>query len=339
MPASTMMIKNRRHLIAMKDNFGRNINYLRLSITDRCNLRCQYCMPATGVEQTGCDDILRFEEMLRIVEAAAALGIKKVRVTGGEPLVRKGVIDFLQRLFAVTGIEEIALTTNGVLLADYARELHQAGVERLNISLDSLHPETFARITRGGNLQRVLDGIDAAYALGMKIKLNMVAMSGINDQEICEFAALSLDKPWSVRFIEYMPTIREEQWQECIISGAEILNRLRAVYQLEDVGVSNLCGPAKPYRINGAAGTVGIITPMTEHFCGQCNRIRVTSTGKAKSCLMINESIDLRPLLDEGQQPALLAALTSVIEKKPEYHRLAEDPESTTPFSMATVGG
>ncbi len=323
----------------MRDNFGRTINYLRLSVTDRCNLRCQYCMPASGIEQTACSEILRFEQMLRIVAAAARLGIRKVRITGGEPLVRKGLIDFLQKLSALRGIEEIALTTNGILLADCAAHLHRAGVRHLNISLDSLHPETFARITRGGSLQKVLRGIDSASALGMKIKLNMVAMRGVNDREICDFAALSLDKPWSVRFIEYMPTIREEQWQEHVVSGADILKRLQRRYHLDPLATDNLCGPAKPFRIRGAAGTVGIITPMTDHFCGNCNRIRITSTGKAKSCLMVDDALDLRPLLAEGQDAELLAALRQVIEKKPEQHRLHDHPESTTPFSMATIGG
>lgn len=312
---------------------------MRLSITDRCNLRCQYCMPAGGVTKKQCDDILRFEEMLRIVEAATTLGIRKVRVTGGEPLVRKGVIEFLQRLSALNGVDEIALTTNGVLLTRYAEALQRAGVKRLNISLDSLQPQTFASITRGGNLAQVLDGIEKAQQSGIKIKLNMVAMRGVNDQEICDFAVLSINKPWSVRFIEYMPTIREQQWQQRIISGADILAHLKERYQLEAFASEQLCGPAKPYRIAGAVGTIGIITPMSEHFCGSCNRIRVTSTGLAKSCLMQDRAVDLRPFLRNGQQPELIAALIDVIHNKPEQHRLTVDPDSTMPFSMASIGG
>ena len=323
----------------MKDSFGRNINYLRLSITDRCNLRCRYCMPAAGIDQRQHEDILRYDEMLRIVAAATTLGIRKVRITGGEPLVRKGVVGFLQQLATLDGIDEIALTTNGVLLADYARALSDAGVNRLNISLDSLNPHTFNEITRGGELKRVLAGIDKAEQSGMKIKLNMVAMRGVNDHELLDFAALSQHHPWSVRFIEYMPTIREQQWQQRIISGADILVLLNKHYQLEPLTSDHFCGPARPYRIAGAAGTIGIITPMSEHFCGSCNRIRVTSTGQAKSCLMSNENIDLRPSLGVRQQTELIDALKKVICGKPEYHRLGSDPDSTTPFSMASIGG
>ncbi|MBD1400132.1 GTP 3',8-cyclase MoaA [Pelobacter sp. M08fum] len=323
----------------MQDSFGRTINYLRLSITDRCNLRCLYCMPATGITSQHHDNILRYDEMLRIVAAATTLGIRKVRITGGEPLVRKGVIGFLEQLAALEGIEEIALTTNGILLADYAEELYAAGVKRLNISLDSLKPDTFSDITRGGDLGRVLAGIGKAEQVGMKIKLNLVAMRGVNDHELLDFAALSIDKPWSVRFIEYMPTIREQQWQHRIISGADILALLNQHYQLNPLTADRFCGPARPYRIAGAAGTLGIITPMSEHFCGSCNRIRVTSMGQAKSCLMSNDAVDLRPLLGVRQQSKLIDALKMVICGKPEHHCLGSDPDSTTPFSMASIGG
>jgi cyclic pyranopterin phosphate synthase len=323
----------------MKDSFGRTINYLRLSITDRCNLRCHYCMPATGIEQRQHEDILRYDQLLRIVAAATTLGIRKVRVTGGEPLVRKGAIGFLEQLAALERIEEIVLTTNGILLAEHADGLSAAGVKRLNISLDSLKPDTFGEITRGGDLDQVLAGIGKAEQVGMKIKLNMVVMRGVNDHELLDFAALSIDKPWSVRFIEYMPTIREQQWQQRIISGADMLAQLNKAYQLEPLTTDHFCGPARPYRIAGAAGTLGIITPMSEHFCGSCNRIRVTSIGLAKSCLMSNEAVDLRPLLGVRQQSELIHTLRKVISDKPEHHRLGTDPDSTTPFSMASIGG
>jgi cyclic pyranopterin phosphate synthase len=296
-------------------------------------------MPAAGIEYRQHEDILRYDEMLRIVAAAITLGIRKVRITGGEPLVRKGVIGFLEQLAALEGIEEIALTTNGILLADYAEELSAAGVKRLNISLDSLKPDTFNEITRGGDLAQVLAGIGKAEQVGMKIKLNMVAMRGVNDHELLDFATLSIDKPWSVRFIEYMPTIREQQWQQRIISGADILAQLNKHFQLEPLAADHFCGPARPYRITGAVGTLGIITPMSEHFCGSCNRIRVTSMGHAKSCLMSNEAVNLRPLLGVRQQSELIDTLKKVICGKPEHHRLGTDPDSTTPFSMASIGG
>lgn len=323
----------------MKDNFGRSINYLRLSITDRCNLRCRYCMPVDGVGQRQHDDILRYDEMLRIVAAATTLGIRKVRVTGGEPLIRKGVVGFLQQLAGLKGIEEIALTTNGILLTDYAQALSDAGVNRLNISLDSLNPTTFNEITRGGDLDRVLKGIDKAEQAGIKIKLNMVAMRGVNDNEILDFADLSIHHNWSVRFIEYMPTIREQHWQQRIISGADILDLLKQYHQIEPLSTDHFCGPARPFRVAGASGTIGIITPMSDHFCGSCNRIRVTSTGQAKSCLMSDEMTDLRPFLGNRQQTELIDTLKKVICGKPEYHRLGSDPDSTTPFSMSSIGG
>ncbi|MCF6264954.1 MAG: radical SAM protein [Desulfuromusa sp.] len=196
----------------MKDQHGREINYIRLSITDRYNLRCQYCMPANGVAHKDCEQILRYEDFLRIVAAASELGIHKVRITGGEPLVRKGVIGFLGKLSAIPGIEEVALTTNGILLEDKAQALKNTGIQRLNVSLDSLQPEIFTEMTRGGSLEAVLTGIRAAEAAGLKIKLNMVVMRGINAHEVLSFAALSINNSWSVRFIEYMPTIRETCW-------------------------------------------------------------------------------------------------------------------------------
>lgn len=323
----------------MKDNFGRTINYLRLSITDRCNMRCQYCMPAEGVVQKTCGEILRYEEMLRIVETAALLGVRKVRVTGGEPLVRKGVIGFLQQLSAISGIKEIALTTNGLLLAEQAAALRQAGVSRLNVSLDSLDRRTFAEITRGGELEKVRAGLDAAAKAGLQIKLNMVVMRGVNDHEIIPFAALSREHPWSVRFIEYMPTIREPRWRQQIVTGAEILTRIREHFELQTLSSERFCGPAKPYRIAGAIGTLGIITPMSEHFCGACNRIRVTSTGLAKSCLLSGAAVDLTACLRQPDNVALQKTLRKVIASKPGEHQLTDELDDSVPFSMAQIGG
>lgn len=322
----------------MQDSHGRNINYLRLSITDRCNLRCRYCMPATGVPQKKCHEILRYEDFLHIVRAAADLGIHKVRVTGGEPLVRKGVLGFLQRLSDLPGIEEVALTTNGLLLTEQAQALRDTGVKRLNVSLDSLKPEIFAAITRGGSLQKVLDGLEAAELSGLKLKLNMVVMRGINDSEIAPFAALSLNKPWSIRFIEYMPTIRAQGWQQQLVSGADILKRLQQHFSLQSFSNGISCGPAKSYRIDGAKGTVGIIAPMTDHFCGSCNRIRVTSTGLIKSCLFSNDSLNLKPYLRQSSAD-LRDALQHVIGGKPSHHQFSQNQNETVGFSMASIGG
>lgn len=323
----------------MHDPLGRTINYLRLSVTDRCNLRCHYCMPAEGISQLGHDAILRFEEMLRIVTAASHLGIRKVRITGGEPLVRKGVIGFIGDVSRVPGIEEVTLTTNGLLLVGQVQALLDAGVKRLNVSLDSLQPETFAQITRGGDLEKVLRGLDEAESAGMSIKLNMVAMRGINDQEIIPFAELSRQKPWSVRYIEYMPVIREAGWEEKTMSGREILDRLQERFDLSEITSSPYCGPAKPYRIADAPGTIGIITPMSDHFCGSCNRIRVTSTGFAKSCLLSDSSVDLRPALKQSGLESLQNTLQQVISGKPSEHKLNSDPDGSTPFTMNKIGG
>lgn len=318
----------------MKDQHGREINYIRLSITDRCNLRCQYCMPATGIDLKKHEQILRYEEFLRIVTVATELGIRKVRVTGGEPLVRKGVIGFLEQLSAIQGIEEVVLTTNGLLLADMAQALKDAGVQRLNVSLDSLQAKTFAEITRGGSLDRVLAGLKAAEAAGLEIKLNMVVMSGINDQEVLPFAALSLDKAWSVRFIEYMPIIREAGWRNLIVSGVDILAQLQEEYSLQSLSNGRYCGPAKQFQIAGGRGTVGIITPVSEHFCGSCNRIRVTATGLAKSCLFSDDSVALSPFLQQSSDEALRGVLQQVISGKPPHQQ-----SGTRPFSMASIGG
>ena len=321
-----------------RDRFGRTINYLRLSVTDRCNLRCCYCMPSEGVPARSHAEILSYEELIRIAEAAVDLGIRKVRVTGGEPLVRTGLTGFLERLSVIPGLDEVSLTTNGVMLASFAMRLKQAGVDRLNVSIDSLRPDVYAQITRGGTLDQTLTGLKAAEQAGLKIKLNMVVMRGINDGEVEDFAALSLARPWSVRYIEYMPTIREKSWRSQIVSGAEILERLRQSYSLTALETSRVCGPARPFRIKGALGTVGIITPMSDHFCHSCNRIRVTATGLAKSCLLSERALDLKPALAQSDT-VLRQALIEVIDSKESRHSLGGEGSTSAPFSMASIGG
>jgi len=314
---------------------ARQINYLRLSITERCNLHCRYCMPSTESACEEADGCLSYESLLHIVEAATSLGIRKVRVTGGEPLVREGVMGFIRQLVRAPGIEEVALTTNGVLLSKYAEELKEAGVRTLNVSLDSLDDRIFREMTRTGSLPTVLKGITAADNAGLKIKLNMVVMRGINDHEILPFAELGLIRPWSIRFIEYMPTIREHSWRSQLVSGTEILATIKQRYALTPLTGTRYCGPAKPYRIEGAVGTIGIITPMSDHFCGSCNRIRVTSTGLAKSCLLNPQATDLKPYLS-GPVSELTEVLARVIENKPERHRFLDDDAS---FNMSSIGG
>lgn len=324
--------------MALLDAHGRCINYLRLSVTDRCNLRCRYCMPADGMVKVGHDDILSYEELLRIARVAVSVGVEKIRVTGGEPLVRRGIIDFLRQLAAIPGLQRLVLTTNGVMLPEMASPLRYAGVESLNISLDSLKPQTFSAITRGGDLRQVLAGIEAAESAGFRfVKINMVVMRGINDDELEEFAALTLDRPWRVRFIEYMPTLAEPGWEKTVVPGTEILARLSHRFAIADAASENLAGPARYQRIAGAAGLVGVITPVSCHFCGDCNRIRITSRGIAKSCLFGRGTIDLRSILDDDT--ALREALCRTVTEKPDRHRLAEESGIQGQIAMAGIGG
>lgn len=323
----------------LTDSYGRTINYLRLSVTDRCNMRCVYCMSADGIPFIDHNTILSYEDMLRIAETAVAVGIEKIRVTGGEPLVRRGILPFLAKLAAIPGLRQLVLTTNGLLLDEMAESLRRAGVQRLNISLDSLRPETFAAVTRGADLNRVLAGIDAAERAGFPIKINMVVMRGVNDQEVLDFAAMTLEKPVTVRFIEYMPAIRSNDWQSLVVPGETILERISARFSMTRLERETAAGPAKIFRIDGAIGTIGVITPVSGHFCGECNRIRVTSVGRARSCLFSDAEYDLRPILASGDREALTEALRSVVARKPVRHFFSEEDPQHTPFTMAAIGG
>jgi cyclic pyranopterin phosphate synthase len=321
------------------DSYGRSINYLRLSVTDRCNMRCVYCMPAEGIPLLGHRDVLSYEELLLIARAAISNGIEKIRITGGEPLVRKGIVPFLQQLASIPGLKQLVLTTNGLALPEMAEALQQAGVQRLNISLDSLLPETFAAITRGADVKRVLAGIEAAERTGLPVKINMVVMAGINDAELLDFVALTLNRPLTVRFIEYMPSLRVKGWEERVVSGNSILEQIGRRYDFTTLERDGLAGPARSFRIADAAGSFGIITPVTGHFCEECNRIRVTSVGKVRSCLFADDGLDLKPYLAQGDQDALAAALRTVVACKPRQHALVEEEFNYTSFTMAAIGG
>lgn len=321
------------------DTHGRRINYLRLSVTDRCNLRCRYCMPAEGIHKLQHSDILSFEELHRIARLAISLGIEKIRITGGEPLVRKGLVGFLQNLSTIEGLKELVVTTNGLLLREYAADLRRAGVHRLNVSLDSMQPETFSALTRGGDLKKAMDGIDAAEEAGFPpVKINTVVIRGVNDGEVLDFAALTLRTPHQVRFIEYMPTNTAPDWSPAFVSGDEILQQLRNTYSLNPLPNAGSAGPAKVFRIPGALGTIGIITPISDHFCASCNRIRVTATGTVKGCLFDNGGTSLKPYLDSGDNE-LRAELMRVLRNKPDRHHLLDSDTLITPFSMAEIGG
>jgi Molybdenum cofactor biosynthesis enzyme len=291
-------------------------------------------------ERTSCrrDQILSYEELELIARTAAGLGIQKIRVTGGEPTLRNGVVPFLGRLRAIPGIREVSMTTNGLHLASMAAELKAVGVNSVNVSLDSLVPEVFELMTRGGKLNRVLEGLEAAERAGLNIKLNVVVLRGINDGEIVSLAGLTLHRPWTVRFIEYMPTLRELDWQRRTVPGKTIMDRLNRRFKLVPVSADPLCGPARMYRIPTARGKVGIISPMSDHFCSDCNRIRVTATGRAKSCLLADEEADLRPYL--GDRGRLQEALREVMTGKGRGHRFsADDDAGPAPFVMAAIGG
>ena len=314
----------------MQDRFGRTVDYLRLSVTDRCNYRCQYCMPPEGVEKRTHRDILTLEELAEIAAAAVQCGVKKIRLTGGEPLVRRGVVDLCRMLRAIPGVEELCLTTNGSLLPQMAKPLRDAGLDRLNISLDTLRPDRFAAMTRLGTLQDVLDGIEAAEAAGFRdLKFDTVLIGGFNDDEIMDFVNLSREHPWEMRFIELMPMGPCASWDKGRFLPAEtVLERIPGLVPIESQGV------ARRYRLPGAKGTVGLISPVSRGFCAFCRRIRVTADGRLKSCLHSREEISLRGL--HGQE--LVDAVRQGILRKPERHHLAAH-NSDTPRNMFEIGG
>lgn len=315
----------------MNDKFGRDIYYLRLSVTDLCNLRCVYCMPEEGVEKRCHSDILTIEEIEEIVRATVACGIRKVRVTGGEPLVRKGIIDICRRISSIPEIQELCITTNGTLLPQYASQLKEAGVKRLNISLDTLNDEKYKMITRTGSLKDTLNGIDAALEAGFEnIKINAVLIGGVNDSEIPALLDLTRNKSINVRFIELMPIGECAGWShERFISNSKVLE---AAPELSEVGSS---GVAKLYRLPGGVGTVGLISPISAHFCPTCNRIRVTADGKLKPCLHSSEEVNLRGV--HGQ--ALVDTIRSAVSIKPQKHHLDENPSSESKRNMNAIGG
>jgi len=307
----------------MIDNHNREINYLRISITDRCNLRCVYCMPKEGVSFLGHEDILSYEEILRIVEVAVKTGIIKVRVTGGEPLVRRGVIDFLASLRRIEGLRDISLTTNGILLEEYAEEILNAGIERINISLDSLSPERYRHITRGGDIDRVIRGIRKAHDVGFSpIKINVVAIKGFNDDEIIDFAKLTVDRPYQIRFIEFMP-VGESALENSLgyFSNDEVMKVIQSFSTLKPSNREHTRtdGPASVYTLNGAKGEIGFISAMSHEFCSSCNRLRLTADGHLRACLLSDEpTADLKtPLRDGCSDQELETRIKDLINRKP----------------------
>ena len=315
----------------MKDNYGRTIDYLRISVTDLCNYRCVYCMAPDGVEKHRHSEVLRFEEIVEIAEAAAACGVRKLRLTGGEPLVRRGIVSLCRSLREIAGIEELTLTTNGSLLPALAQPLREAGVDRLNISLDTLDPAKFSQISRCGSLENVLSGLAAAEQAGFSnTKLDCVLLGGVNTDEIPALAQLSMDKPYSVRFIELMPMgVCASMPPERFVSADAVLE---ALPELEPVGTD---GVAETYRLPGAAGTVGVIRALSHSFCAGCNRLRLTSDGRLKPCLHSDAEFSLRGLHGEALRQAVLDAAAA----KPPRHFLLEQGRSGTRRGMYEIGG
>ena len=317
----------------MKDNFGREITYLRLSVTDKCNLRCRYCMPEEGVPCRSHAEMLTEDEMISAVEAAASLGITKLRITGGEPLVKKNIVSICRRAAAVPGIREVCLTTNGTLLGQLAKPLREAGVSRLNISLDTLDPKKYAYITRTGTLENAIQGIETALNVDFdKIKVNAVLIGGFNDNEIRTLAELTQRYPVDMRFIEMMPMYDSGDFtEESFIPASRVLEALP-----EAVPVPNDGGVAKLYHLPGAQGNVGLIRPVSAHFCNECNRIRLTADGKIKTCLHCEDEYSIKGMnLEE-----MTAQMRQAILAKPEWHGvLSHDHRSHAGRNMNQIGG
>jgi len=327
-------------MTGLSDSFQRPINYLRISVTDRCNLRCIYCMPSEGVALAPHSQILSYEEIKNVATAATELGISKIRLTGGEPLIRLGIVGLVKMLADIKGIDDLSLTTNAILLEQYAAELKEAGLKRVNISLDTLDKEKFEKITRIGTLEQTLAGIRAAHKAGLEpVKINVVAMHGINDDEIADFAKITRERSWHVRFIELMPFEGNKAASQWFMPRPEIEQLVRATGDLEPVFDQTGHGPAKYFRFQNAKGTVGFISSVTEHICMSCNRLRLTADGRLRPCLLSDNEIDMRvPLRNGASNDELKKLIEQAVANKPKGHELSSGskPEKR---NMAQIGG
>ena len=323
------------------DKYNRHLNYLRLSITDRCNLRCLYCAPGGMLPKLAQDQILRYEEILRVVRIGVRLGISKVRLTGGEPLMRKGVYEFLKELVAIDGLSDISLTTNGVLLLENVEKIKAVGIKRINISLDTLKREKFKHITGYDLFDQVWAGIEKAYALGFDpIKLNVVALRGYNDDEFVDLARLSLTYPFHIRFIEYMPIGNPQMRNSDYILAKDIQAHLSALGPLVPVMNKHMDGPAQRYRIEGARGEIGFIQPMSRHFCHTCNRLRLTANGQLRPCLLSDKQLDIRgPLRSGCSDDELETMFHHAVQHKHESHHYAPNSHFRVHDPMSGIGG
>ncbi len=326
----------------MKDGLGRNINYLRISITDRCNLRCRYCMPEQGIEKKGHLEILTLEEILEVVRVCSELGINKIRLTGGEPLVREGLIGLIKQIASLKSIKDIALTTNGVLLKKYARDLREAGLRRINISLDTMNAKKYEYMTRGGDIKHVLEGIDEALKVGLiPLKINTVLSKGFNEDEIGDLIKLTLNEEIEVRFIEMMPLGQTADFaSEHYLPNSIVLEQFKELIPVEAADKSS---PAKYYKLPGAKGRVGFINPISHGFCSNCNRLRLTADGKLKPCLHSDKEIDIKGILRGGDRidknKSLREAVSEAIQSKPEHHTLNDLCSKPVERDMYKIGG
>jgi GTP 3',8-cyclase len=325
----------------VRDGHGRIVDYIRVSVTDRCNLRCVYCMPPEGVDHIERSELLTFEEIARIVRVASRLGMWKVRITGGEPLVRKDLHVLVESLGGIPGITDICLTTNGLQLGRHAQILAGAGLHRVNVSLDSLRPERFREITRGGDLTRVIRGLEAAERAGLApVRINVVILKGVNDDEIEDFARLTLSTNYHVRFIEWMPSGTDGAWcRDGYMPLSEAKRLVSAVAPLDPVVVGN-GGPARYFRLKGASGLIGFISPLSQHFCGSCNRLRLTAEGKLRPCLFSDSEVDLRaPLRSGATDGDIEKILCQAVFAKPETYPATVHTGLCSLSSMSRIGG
>src|SRR6266498_2990096 len=329
--------------MTLTDRFGRPITYLRISVTDRCNLRCVYCLPENGIQWQPRENLLTAKEIACITETAAQGGVNRVRLTGGEPLVRPDIVEIVERIASIPGIEEVSLTTNAMLLERLARPLASAGLKRVNISLDTLDADKFKWITRGGNIDWLWRGIAAAERAGLApLKLNTVVVNRLNADELPALARMTIENPWHVRFIELMPVGNSQNWGEGFpalddryMSVQEMQSRL-STFNLQPVTAPIGNGPARTFRIPGALGTVGFISPLGEHFCENCNRLRLTSDGKLRSCLVIPYEISLRDAVRAGE--SLEQYFYQAILNKPQHHNMLAAMPADSQRGMSQIG-
>ena len=323
------------------DRCNRKLNYLRISITDRCNLKCIYCVPYDFIPKLPHKEILSYEEILRIVRISVHLGISKVRITGGEPLVRKGVYDFLKRLTKIEGLLDISLTTNGVLLKDNINKIKSAGIKRINISLDTLNRKKFKKITGYDFFNQIWEGIELAQKMGFDpIKINVVPLKGVNDNELQDIAALSIEYPFHIRFIEYMPMGTNQMEIDGHLLFPEIKKRIGQLGKLIPVDKGMNDGPVERFKFESARGEIGFIHPISRHFCNTCNRLRLTASGQLRPCLMSDVQVDLKTLLRKGcSDDELIEVFLKAARLKPYEHNLSVDHSAGVSAQMCAIGG